>query len=122
MSRLGYRVLHRSEDVIHYASDDPDLGQVDFLLAHRKYALEMLRRAVKKDVLGRLVKVLKPEDLIGLKVQSSSNDPKRAAKDRADIEDLMKKNSKSLDWEIVQEYFVIFGRVQEYEDLRKLIS
>src|SRR4029077_483069 len=113
--------LHRTEDVANYVSSEPDLGQVDFLFAHRKYALEMLRRAVKRDVLGRSVKVLKAEDLIGLKVQSSSNDPKRAAKDRADIEDLMRRNAQNLDWEVVREYFVVFGREQEYELLRKSI-
>jgi len=121
MRRLGYRALHRSEDAANYVSSEPDLGQVDFLFAHRKYALEMLRRAVKTDVLGRSVKVLKAEDLIGLKVQSSSNDPKRAAKDRADIEDLMRKNAKTLDWDIVREYFTVFGREKEYQELKKSI-
>ena len=122
MRRLGYRALHRSEDAANYAGSDADLGHVDFLFARRKYSLEMLHRADKMEVLGRSVKVLKPEDLIGLKVQSSSNDPQRAAKDRADIEDLMRRNAKSLDWELIGEYFKLFNREAELQELRKKIS
>ncbi len=122
MRRLGYSAVQRSEEAANYVSSNPDLGQVDFLFAHRKYTLEMLRRADKKDVLGHSVKVLKPEDLIGLKVQSSSNDPARAAKDHADIEDLMRRNADSLDWNLVQEYFKLFGREAELQELRKKLQ
>src|ERR1700691_2832094 len=45
MVRLGYKPLHRNDDVANYVSEDPDKGQVDFLLAHRNYALSMLKRA-----------------------------------------------------------------------------
>src|SRR4029077_427856 len=45
MKRLGYQSLHRTHDVANYASEDPDKGQVDFIFAHRRYALSMLQRA-----------------------------------------------------------------------------
>jgi len=82
----------------------------------------MLRRAETKDVLGRQVKILKPEDLIGLKVQSSSNDPQRTSKDIADIEELIKHHAKTLDWELVGQYFQLFHREGELEHMKKRLS
>lgn len=119
MKRLGYTPVHTSSDVVNYVAKDPDLGQVDFLLAHRSYALAMLKRAEKKDVMGNPVKVLQPEDLIGLKVQSSSNDPKRASQDKADIENLLVRHAKTMNWALVQDYFRLFNREQELEEMRR---
>ena len=42
----GYKKLLRNNNVANYASDNFELGRVDFLLAHRKYAKEMLKDAV----------------------------------------------------------------------------
>src|SRR5262249_36504464 len=122
MTRLGYERLHQSADVAQYQSKDPDKGQVDFLLAHRKYATAMLQRAKKQAAFGKQVKVLAPEDLIGLKVQSSANDPQRATKDKADIEDLIKRHTKTLDWKLVEEYFRLFQREDELTELKKRFS
>src|SRR5579872_5833995 len=74
MRRLGYVCLQKTENVANYNSKNPELGQVDFLLAHRRYALAMLKRAEKNELMGIPVKVLRPEDLIGLKVQSNLRD------------------------------------------------
>ncbi len=87
------------------------MGQVDFLFARRKYAVAMLDRAESSELLDYPVKVIQPEDLIGLKVQSSSNDPQRMPKDMADIEDLVRKFNRKLDWALIAEYFEIFGLV-----------
>jgi len=111
-----------SDDVANYVSLNPDFGQVDFLFAHRSYSLKMLQRADKQKVLGHTAKVLKAEDLIGLKVQSSSNDPQRAAKDRGDIEELIKRQGKSLDWELLKEYYTLFHREAELNDLKRKFS
>src|SRR5690242_14317567 len=77
MKHLGYKALHQTDDVANFVSSDPDMGQVDFLFAHRQYSVAMLNRAKKSTFLDYPVKVVQPEDLIGLKVQSSSNDPDR---------------------------------------------
>ena len=119
MEKLGYRCLHKTEDVANYSSDKPEFGQVDFLFAHRKYALAMLQRAGKNEIMGMSVKVLQPEDLIGLKVQSSSNDPRRMALDRADIESMMVRYAGKLDWERVGDYFQLFGRQSEFNEFKK---
>lgn len=113
MKKYGYKALHRTQDVANYSSQFAEFGQVDFLFAHRKYALQMLKRAEPKEIFGFKIKIVKPEDLIGLKVQSSSNDPQRYHKDMSDVEEIISKNIKSLDLELVKEYFKLFEKEKE---------
>lgn len=113
MKKYGYKALHKTQDVANYSSQFAELGQVDFLFAHRKYALQMLKRAKPEEIFGFKVKIVKPEDLIGLKIQSSSNDPQRYHKDMADIESIVRVNIKNLDLELVREYFKLFEREKE---------
>ena len=107
MASLGYDVLHESEDVLNFSGRLNTLGQVDFLIAHRKYTQTILEKAAQKSILnGKFdIKVIRAEDQIGLKVQSSSNDPKRYHQDMADIEALMTANQSTLDWGVLREYF-----------------
>ncbi len=124
MNKQGYGLMHQSEDVLNFINKDSDLGRVDFLLAHRKYALSMLNRAEEKALLDDRfkVKVLKVEDLIGLKVQSTSNDPSRLHQDMADIRVLIKNNLSALDTELLREYFSLFDREEELDSLLKEIK
>jgi predicted nucleotidyltransferase len=123
MFRQGYELLHESEDVINFYGQRVELGRVDCLLAHRKYAVAMLGRAEQQEVFGGKfkMKVVRIEDQIGLKVQSSSNDPRRLYQDMADIESLVKIHSRRLDLELVREYFMIFGREEELDAALKRI-
>jgi hypothetical protein len=49
------------------------------------------------------------EDLIGFKVQAMANNDSRMAVDLADIEALMAFNKQGLNWDLVSEYFDLFG-------------
>lgn len=60
------------------------------------------------------MKVVDAEDIIGLKVQSSSNDPKRYHVDLGDIERLIAATP-GLDIERVREYFRLFEREKELD-------
>jgi predicted nucleotidyltransferase len=124
MFSLGYRLLHESEDASNFVGQLKELGQVDFLHAHRRYAKNMLRRAEECDILdGKFeVKVLKPEDIIGLKIQASTNDPKRLTRDLADIERLLQVNSQKLDMNIIREYFSLFEREPELDAILKRLE
>jgi hypothetical protein len=117
MKKLGYDILQRTEDIGTYVSSDWEMGRVDILFAHRKYAVAMLQRAQERPLLEGTIKVLCPEDIIGLKIQSSSNDPERIHKDMADVEALMKLHAKTLDWRLIEEYFQTFDREKEFKDL-----
>lgn len=82
----------------------------------------MLQRAKQEAVFNGafMIKVVRPEDLIGLKVQSSSNDPSRYYQDMGDIEQILKRHHQGvifLNMELVREYFKIFQREEELDDL-----
>jgi predicted nucleotidyltransferase len=121
MQRRGYRLRFRSENVSHFAADSLGLGQVDFLHAFREISTGMLRRALEVPAFaGSLrIRTLQPEDIVGLKVQALTNDPRRERRDLADIELLAERYSGEIDWERVREYFALFGRLELYDEIRK---
>lgn len=119
MKLHGYNLLHESEDVLNFLGKQPELGRVDFLISHRKYTLSMLKRAEIQKINQSTIKVLQPEDLIGLKVQASANDPERYHKDIADIRALINKHYKIMDKILLKEYFALFGKEQELESIVK---
>ena len=91
MLEAGYDCKYHSENVSQYVSPLTIFGEVDFLHAFRDASLEMLGRAEEKEIFGGLlkIKVLKPEDLIGLKLQAIKNDAERMENDMADIKALI---------------------------------
>lgn len=117
MTELGYEKQDfSSAEILSYISPLKALGQVDFLVARRKYSRAMVTRARDIQLMdGELrVKVLQVEDLIGLKVQALANDPKnRYPVDAPDIQRLLQLHVSRLDIELVREYFRLF----EKEDL-----
>lgn len=119
MTDIGYVCRYRSENVSQYVSELSILGEVDFLHAFRKASLEMLNRAEEKEVFhGELsVMVLRPEDIVGMKLQAIKNNPRREQGDTADIEALLSLHKDDLDWGLVEKYFNIF----EMSDLLKKI-
>lgn len=116
MKRFGYEPLLRTENIANY-SGLGEFGQVDFLFAHRTYSLRMLKNAKFHTVLGRQIKVVEPEDIIGLKVQSSANDPKRFDQDMLDIKNILRTNTRKLDLNLVREYFKLFNRENELDNI-----
>jgi len=101
MGRLGFSLLHRSENVSQF---DSPAGGVDFLHAFRQHSRAMLERAVERSIFAGevTVRVLLPVDLIGMKIQAMSNDPNRTGLDRYDIEELMRLHGQTLDWQPVE--------------------
>lgn len=112
MADLGYEKQDFSNDeILSFWSPLKVFGQVDFLLAKRKYARAMLKRAPKVPVFDNTleVKTLLPEDLIGLKIQAIVNDPEnRSLVDTPDIQRILQLHQDTMDMELVREYFQIF--------------
>jgi hypothetical protein len=121
MKALGYECKHKSDNVSQYLSPLKIFGEVDFLYAFRTHSLSMLQRTEEKKMFDGTVtvKVLKIEDLIGFKLQGMVNDESRQGIDLPDIESLMTVNSKSLDWNLIREYFDLFNRVELFDALRE---
>jgi hypothetical protein len=80
----------------------------------------MLGRAVDRAIFaGEItVRVLRPDDLIGMKIQAIANDPDRAPLDRYDIEELMRLHGATLDWLLVGEYFDLFEMQTLFAELK----
>jgi Uncharacterised nucleotidyltransferase len=119
MLDLGYECRYKSENVSQYVSALNIFGEVDFLHAFREASLDMLGRAEEKAIFGNelSVSVLRPEDLVGLKLQAIKNNPAREQSDAADIESLLLLQKENLDWQLIGKYFKLF----EMEDLLKRI-
>lgn len=113
----GYRRIHQSENVSQYDTDGL-WGAIDFIHAFRPTALEMIERAESKEspLLGLPLKVVRPEDLIGLKVQALANNPTRRHKELADIEALLEAR-KDVDWTRIRDFFVLFGMLDAFAEL-----
>lgn len=122
MRAHGYHRAHASETFANYLSKDFDMGRVDFMYASKHHSRAMLGRAEKTWIMGYEVKVLRVEDMIGLKVLSTTNDPTRATKDMGDIEDLMRRHHRKMNWPFVREYFKLFDREDEFKKLKKKTS
>ena len=121
MLETGYKRKYRSDNVSQYVSPLQVFGEVDFLHAFREASLEMLERAEEKEIFNGLlkIKVLKPEDLIGLKLQAIKNDPERMENDMADVKALIAVYEKKLDWSLIERYFQLFDMKDEYDKLLK---
>ncbi|HOV14227.1 MAG TPA: hypothetical protein PK771_08085 [Spirochaetota bacterium] len=88
----GYELLFYSENVLQFVSPIKDFGEIDILIAKREVSLDMLKNTIKKSILDDSIdiKILTPEDIIGLKLQAIKNDKDRESVDRNDIKYLMK--------------------------------
>jgi|TARA_B110000093_G_scaffold76161_2_gene82970 predicted nucleotidyltransferase len=80
----------------------------------------MLERADRLSVAGGVtLPVVQVEDIIGLKVQATVNNPRRVTKDWSDIRMLVEVSAEqqlALDWNLLTDYLTLFGltdRVQE---------
>jgi len=120
LTSLGYEIHNKTDNVSQYTSPLKIFGGIDFIHAFREASVEMLQRAVEKDIFsGQLkIKTLIPEDIIGLKLQAVFNNPSREKVDMADIEFLVSVNKKNLDWELLEKYCRIFNM----EDVCKKLS
>jgi hypothetical protein len=121
LSGLSFQRYFHSDNVSHYRRDD-QAWRVDLLHAFRKPAMAMLDRAERLAIEGGPnVPVAAVEDIIGLKVQALSNDPTRLEQDWLDIRLLVRaagELGQSLDWELIQQYFDLFGKQALLKTLR----
>ncbi len=119
MNELGYECRYRTENVSQYVSPLRVFGEVDFLHAFRVASIEMLRRAETRKVFNGTmsIKVLRVEDLIGLKLQAIANDESRMSSDLTDIESLLSAH-RDIEWGLIEEYFSLFGFDKIFEELR----
>jgi len=90
-------------------------------LSNRKWLASKLRaEIIGPDPAGAKldIKCVKPEDIIGLKIQAYTNDRSRELQDKADIKALFELHS-NMDINKVKEYAEMFG---EWNSIKPLIG
>lgn len=111
MLSRGFVKRFTSDEVDQWDGEVP----VDFIYARRELSRKMLDRAVACVALGEIL-VVNPTDLIGLKIQAYSNNPKRLLQDLADIQKMAELNK--IDWEQVKAYAEAFGEWDRIKALK----
>ena len=122
---IAARAMQASVAILKPKLKDADvkpLGSIDLLHAFRAHALAMLQRARRLPFFEtRLqIPVAIPEDLMGLKLQAMRNNPSRQPLEIADIHLLMRQCAATMDWELAEHYFVLFGQQQLFQELRTI--
>ncbi len=121
MNELDYECKYRSENVSQYLSPLKIFGEVDFLHAFRTHSLSTLQRAEQRKIFGGKisVKVAQIEDIIGFKLQAIANNESRKTIDLQDIESLVALKGKDINWQLLEEYFSLFGFNELLKDLKE---
>lgn len=121
MEKHNYNCVFKTENVSQYVSDVKIFGEIDFLHAFRKISVSMLNRAKEVPIfVGKFkIRILIPEDIIGLKLQALVNDKSRENREYADIESIMDNFREKLDWDLIEDYFSLFDKKEKYEKLKK---
>lgn len=107
--KKGFTLKYESNEVLQFTGS----GFVDILLANRPLSQEMLKQAIQNQELG--VYVVRPEDIVGLKIQAYKNDSSRELQDKADIQKLLQ--LPNLDLKLIKKYADLF---QEWPTIEKL--
>lgn len=107
----GFVLKFESSEVLQFSG----VGFLDVILANRPLSQEMLKRALLNQELK--IHILKPEDIIGLKIQAYKNDSSRELQDKADIQKLLE--LPNLNLESIKKYADLFGEWPVIEKLRR---
>lgn len=118
MEKLEFKCVHKTKNVSQYVSTIKQFGEIDFIHAWRKYSLGMLSRTAERLIFqGKMkIRILIPEDIIGMKIQAFCNDSARQIQEMLDIEKILDMYSKKIDWQRLKE---IFYRLIKMESSKK---
>lgn len=122
LNHFSYKRTFKSENAAQYVSDLAPYGHIDVLIAFREVSKGMLERRVSKETAaGIQTFTLEPEDLIGLKLQAMINNQEREDHEVNDMHlllDACKKKQVSVDWELLEDHFALFSKLDLLEELR----
>lgn len=120
LERAGYETLYRSQGYSNHVHGDPALGRVDVIYVNGETSRRLLGSCrTYLSVAGRRLPAPRPEHLIAMKVQAIKNDPRRAFKDLADIQALMR--LPGIDEAEVRGYFERAGLEERFDELKRFL-
>jgi hypothetical protein len=118
LMKLGYHCIHKSTEAANYLRHDERL---DLLYATRPIARRLLAGAREVESSFGKIRVVNSEGLIGFKLQGLVNNPRRT-QDLEDIRALLRANRDTLNMTEVREYFRLFDRESQLDELLNEIS
>jgi Nucleotidyl transferase AbiEii toxin, Type IV TA system len=118
LESLGYETLYRSEGYSNHLHADADLGRVDVIYVTGETSRKLFEEARGGVSFGgRRFAVPRPEHLVAMKVQAIKNDPRRALRDLADVQALLR--LPEIDRDEVRGYFERAGLLERYHELTR---
>ncbi len=112
LTKNGFNSVNQTEEVMQFSG----FGFVDLLIARRPISQEILKHSNSGGPEG--IKFVRPEDLIGLKIQAYKNDSSREFQDKADIQFLIESQA-SMNWELIKTYADLFNEWEVISEIRK---
>ena len=104
----GYRTLHRSAGYSNHLHSDPDLGRVDVVYVRGDTSRRVLSAVtVRPGPAGAPIPVPRPEHVAAMKAFAIMNDPRRSARELADIRELL--DAPGVDRAEIRQYLVRYG-------------
>jgi hypothetical protein len=104
----GYQTLHRSTGYSNHLHSDPDLGRVDVVYVRGDTSRRVLSAVtVRPGPGGAPIPVSRPEHVAAMKAFAIKNDPRRSARELADIRELL--DAPGVNRTEIREYLARYG-------------
>jgi hypothetical protein len=117
---LGYETLHCSEGYSNHVHPLARLGRVDCIYIGEPTATRFFESAMAAPILGRTIRVPKPEHLAAMKVLAMKNDPSRTFREMADLQFIL--GVDGVDVSEIRSHFERHGLLERFDELRKIVD
>jgi len=116
LESLGFETSYSSTGYSNHVHPLSGLGRIDFVYVRGDTAESIFKETRRLLVLGNLtMPVVKAEHIVALKAFAMKNDPDRALKEMADINELL--SLPGIDLHEVRKYFEKYGQIERYHDI-----
>ena len=116
LESLGFETLYRSSGYSNHVHGLSGLGRIDFVYVRGETAEKIFSQTRRLLILDKVsIPVVRPEDLVALKLFAIKNDPKRSLRDMSDIQFLL--GLPGVDMEEVKKFFKAYGQIERFHEL-----
>lgn len=120
LESLGFETLYSSEGYSNHVHPLAAFGRVDCIYLDEPTATRFFGGATVRRVLGREVRVPRPEHLAAMKVLAMKNDPTRTFREMADLQEIL--GLPGVDVSEIQGYFERHGMRGRFDELRRTLG
>lgn len=120
LESLGYETLYCSAGYSNHVHPLRGLGRVDCIYVGEPTATSLFGSATVVPILGKTVRVPKPEHLAAMKVLAMKNDPSRTFREMADIQYIL--GLAEVDVAEIRHHFERHGLLERFDELRKILD